>query len=307
MNSVASLSIDASSLDQLKREAGRDPKAAAKKAATQFEAMFLQMVLKSMRDATPQSGFLQDSSNQMFNGMLDSQISQKLASKGMGLAQAIERQLTNQMKTVATGDGGMPIAMSLDRLRDQLTPPDGKLTVGKGFAAADVVAPAPPNTSNLSASQREFVQQLWVPAQVAEKSTGIPALFIIGQAALETGWGKHQIKDSNGNFSFNLFGIKAGASWQGAKVSATTAEYLDGKRVKVVANFRAYSSYGESVQDWANLMRSNPRYSRVLKTGGSAAEFAQGLQRAGYATDPAYADKLNRVIDRAMMVRKLVV
>jgi peptidoglycan hydrolase FlgJ len=307
MNSVASLSIDASSLDQLKREAGRDPKAAAKKAATQFEAMFLQMVLKSMRDATPQSGLLQDSSNQMFSGMLDSQISQKLASKGMGLAQAIERQLTSQMKADPKIEGSMPIAISLDRLRNQMALPEGNVTVSKNLATASVSSSTPPSINHLSASQSEFVQQLWAPAQAAEKSTGIPALFIIGQAALETGWGKHQIKDGNGNLSFNLFGIKAGASWQGAKVSATTAEYLDGRRVKVVENFRSYGSYSESVQDWAKLMRSNPRYSQVLKTGGSAAEFAQRLQRAGYATDPAYADKLNRTIDRALMVRKLVV
>jgi peptidoglycan hydrolase FlgJ len=307
MKSVASLSIDAGSLDQLKREAGRDPKAAAKKAATQFEAMFLQMVLKSMRDATPQSGLLQDSSNQMFSGMLDSQISQKLASKGMGLAQAIERQLTSQMKTDPKVEGSMPIAISLDRLRNQLVHPEGRVVVSKTLPTTSVSSSVPPSTNHLSASQNEFVQQLWAPAQAAEKSTGIPALFIIGQAALETGWGKHQIKDAKGNLSFNLFGIKASASWQGAKVSATTAEYLDGKRVKVVENFRAYGSYSESVQDWAKLMRSNPRYSQVLKTGGSVAEFAQGLQRAGYATDPAYADKLNRTIDRALMVRKLVV
>jgi peptidoglycan hydrolase FlgJ len=307
MNSVSSLSIDASSLDQLKREAGRDPKTAAKKAATQFEAMFLQMVLKSMRDATPQSGLLQDSSNQMFSGMLDSQISQKLASKGMGLAQAIERQLTAQMKTAPTPEGTMPMAISLDRLRNQLAPLEGPARGGSSGATADVVSTASPRSSNLNTSQREFVQQLWVPAQAAERSTGIPALFIIGQAALETGWGKHQIKDSNGNLSFNLFGIKAGASWQGAKVSATTAEYLDGKRVKVVESFRAYGSYGESVLDWAKLMKSNPRYSQVLKANGNATEFAQGLQRAGYATDPAYADKLNRVIDRTLMMRKLVV
>jgi peptidoglycan hydrolase FlgJ len=307
MNAASSLSIDASSLDQLKREAGRDPKAAAKKAATQFEAMFLQMVLKSMRDATPQSGLLQDSSNQMFSGMLDSQISQKLASKGMGLAQAIERQLTSQMKTDPKVEGSMPLAISLDRLRNQLALPEGQSTGGKALSTVGVLPSAPSSANSLSASQREFVQQLWAPAQAAEKSTGIPALFVIGQAALETGWGKHQIKDSKGNLSFNLFGIKAGASWQGAKVSATTAEYLDGKRVKVVESFRAYSSYSESVQDWAKLMGSNPRYSQVLKTGGSAAEFAQGLQRAGYATDPAYADKLHRTIDRALMVRKLVV
>ena len=257
MNATNGLAIESRSLEQLKQEAARDPKSAVRKAATQFEAMFLQMVLKSMRDATMQSGLTQDSSQQTFTTMLDSQLAQKMAGRGMGLADALTRQMSRQMKFDPENSGplelkplnrpsaaplsGMP-QISLERLRAQLgsSAPPG----APPGTAASVGAPTPgpmPSTANLSASQRSFVQGLWEPALAAERSTGVPASFIIGQAALETGWGKHQIRDAQGNPSFNLFGIKAGSSWNGPSVSATTTEYKDGNRMKVVEKFRAYS------------------------------------------------------------------
>lgn len=286
------LAIESRSLEQLKLDAARDPKSAVRKAATQFEAMFLQMVLKSMRDAMPQSGLTQDSSSQMYTGMLDSQLSQKMAGKGMGLAEVLTKQLSKQISGKPAADGLPTISLP------QATTPQ----VSKSDSLSGL-----PSTANLSPSQRAFVERLWEPATAAERTTGVPALFVIGQAALETGWGKHEIKDAQGNNSFNLFGIKAGASWKGATVSATTTEYKEGTKLKVVEQFRAYGSYAESIGDWARLMSTSPRYGQVIKTGGSASEFAQGMQRAGYATDPAYATKLQKTIEQTLQVRRLVV
>ena len=115
------------------------------------------------------------------------------------------------------------------------------------------------------------------------------------QAALETGWGKSELRFTDGKPTYNLFGIKAGRSWNGAVAEATTTEYVNGAAQKTVERFRAYSSYAEAFRDYANLLASNPRYAGVLNQQ-DAAGFARGLQQAGYATDPMYAAKLERII-----------
>ena len=137
-----------------------------------------------------------------------------------------------------------------------------------------------------------------------EAATGIPASFTIAQAAHETGWGKKQIKMADGSDSFNLFGIKAGPNWKGPVAEVTTTEYVNGQAQKVKARFRAYSSYEESFKDYARLMKESPRYQEVLANAGSARGFAQGLQKAGYATDPQYAEKLGRVIDTTLRLQR---
>ena len=134
----------------------------------------------------------------------------------------------------------------------------------------------------------------------ASNATGIPARFLLGQAALESGWGKHEIRAADGSQSFNLFGIKAGRNWKGPTVEVMTTEYVDGAPRKLLQKFRAYASYTEAFQDYAALMQGNRRYAAVLKQSDGAG-FAQGLQRAGYATDPRYADKLTSILNGARM------
>ena len=133
-------------------------------------------------------------------------------------------------------------------------------------------------------------------AEAAAAASGIPATFMLAQAALETGWGKREIIGADGSASHNLFGIKAGAGWSGPTVDVTTTEYLAGRPQKMVQRFRAYASEAESFADYARMMRSSPRYAAVAAAGGDARAFANGLQKAGYATDPAYASKLGKVI-----------
>jgi len=173
--------------------------------------------------------------------------------------------------------------------------------------AASTLAPATP----LSRKQVDFVQQHGAAARAAEAQSGIPAAFMIGQAAHESGWGRQEIRNADGSSAKNLFGIKAGAGWNGPVAEITTTEYVDGVAQKVTAKFRAYVSYDESFRDYARMLKDSPRYAAVAAqaaqgaaSAASAAGFAQGLQRAGYATDPAYADKLARVINTTMRVQR---
>ena len=265
---IGSLAIDSQSLNKLRLQAKQSPDQALKAAAQQFETVFLNMMLKSMRDATPQDGAFDSEQTKMFTGMLDQQLAQSMASsRSVGLADIMVKQLSrNQtVSTPATSDA-------------------------KPSAPANAVPSA--YTAEV---QQSFVDKFRAPAQAASRATGIPAHHILGQAALESGWGKREIKMPDGSDSHNLFGIKAGKDWSGKVADVTTTEYHNGVATKQVEKFRAYGSYTEAFQDYANLLSDNPRYSGVLGQADSKA-FAQGMQQAGYATDPHYADKLASVI-----------
>ncbi len=263
---LSSLAIDSQSLDKLRLQAKQTPDKALKAAAKQFESVFLNMMLKSMRDATPQDGEFDSEQTKMFTGMLDQQLAQAMAARGIGLADVMVKQLSRNQATTAPATGtAAPAATS---------------TIPSAYKT-DV--------------QQSFINKLRVPAQQASRSTGIPAHLILGQAALESGWGKREIKMADGSSSYNLFGIKAGRDWNGKVAEVTTTEYHNGVASQQVERFRAYSSYKESFQDYARLLSNNPRYAGVMGQG-DAKVFAQGLQQAGYATDPHYADKLAGVI-----------
>ena len=172
--------------------------------------------------------------------------------------------------------------------------------------AAAPRSPAQPDLSQLSGPQADFVRKVWPHALLAEQKTGVPAAFIVGQAALESGWGRHEIRNTDGSPSFNLFGVKATGGWQGGSAAASTTEYVGGQPTRRVERFRAYGSYGEAFQDWASMMASSPRYSRVIQSGGSVQAFAANMQRAGYATDPAYGAKLEKTIQKTLTLQRLV-
>lgn len=266
--------FDASALAAIKRQAKTSDPAALKAAAQQFEALFLQMVLKSMRDATPKDGLFDSDQTRLYESLLDQQMSQVLAAKGgTGLAALIESQLSRN---------------ATDPLIRAMEPPPLLST-----AASPVSSAADANMALPAA--RDFTDRMWAHATEAARATGIPAQFLVAQAALETGWGRSEPRRADGQSSYNVFGIKAGRNWTGASVEATTTEYVDGVARQRIERFRAYGSYAEAFRDYASLLASSPRYAAVLGSG-DAASFAQGLQRAGYATDPAYADKLTRII-----------
>jgi flagellar protein FlgJ len=276
----AALSTDTKSLDALKASATKDPKAAIRETAKQFEALFMQQLMKSMREATMSSGMLDNAGTQMGTEMLDTQFANQMTGMRGGLSDVIMRQLERQMSGTPAAQQAAPAA-----------------------AAAGAAARSDPRPA-LSASQADFVRTHTSAAKAAEAQTGIPATFMVAQAAHESGWGKHEIRNADGTSAFNLFGIKAGAGWKGATTSITTTEVEAGQAHKVVAKFRAYASYAESFKDYAQLMKDNPRYAGVVAAGNNADAFAQGLQRAGYATDPAYADKLTRVINTTLRLQR---
>jgi flagellar protein FlgJ len=305
--------LDANSLGDLKQSAKAGSPEALKGAATQFESMFVNMMMKSMRDATPQDGMTDSQETKTFTGMLDQQMSQKMAKRGIGLADVLVRQLTVQQKgqqlmqdmnKQALGIGGGQQAGAANgaaALRMQADP-DTMPTDGVAKAGAAGVTGAARGTDNANkpAHVRAFQEKLADAAEEAEQATGVPAKFMMGQAALETGWGRRVIRNADGTSSNNLFGIKAGPGWKGKVATAVTTEYINGKPHTRVEKFRAYDSHADAFKDYARLLSNNPRYEKVLAHGGDAAAFAHGLQRAGYATDPQYAAKLSRIIKHSL-------
>jgi flagellar protein FlgJ len=264
---VGGLAIDGQNLDRLKLQSKQAPDQALKTVAKQFETVFLNMMLKSMREATPQEGVFDSEQTKMFTGMLDQQLAQSMADRGVGLADVMVRQLTRNQQTIE--------------------------------AATASAAPASPAAAIPSAYRgdvlQSFIDKMRPHAEQASRSTGIPAHLIVGQAALESGWGKREIKNADGSNSFNLFGIKANKGWEGKVAEVSTTEYHNGIASKQVERFRAYGSYTEAFQDYAKFLGDDPRYAGVLEQSDAKA-FAQALQKAGYATDPRYADKLAGVI-----------
>jgi flagellar protein FlgJ len=266
-------------LSTLRSRAASDPKAVIKAAAKQFEAMFMQQLMKSMRESSMATGMLDNAGTQMGTEMLDTQFANKMTGLPGGLSDVIARQLERQM-TGAAPAAAVP-------------------------AASAANAPARSNaTAKVKPSQEEFLRMHDASARAAEEQTGIPAAFMVAQAAHESGWGKREIRNPDGTSANNLFGIKAGAGWKGKVAQVMTTEVIDGQPRKVVAKFRAYASYEESFRDYAQMMKASPRYAKVVAAGNSAQGFARGLQRAGYATDPAYADKLTRVINTTLRMQR---
>jgi flagellar protein FlgJ len=289
-NASDALALDGGALESLKRKAregaaGGDQKQAVRQAARQFEAVFMNMLMKSMRDAGQKDGMLESDSTRAYTGMFDQQVAQKMSEKGVGLADMIVKALDKRTVDPAAVPqaGRRDAASTLDRLRSATATANG--------AASGAAAPGAP--------AREFVRARWADAQSAAEATGVPAQFILGQAALESGWGKRDIKFADGSTSHNLFGVKAGPNWKGPVVEATTTEYVGGVARKSVEKFRAYASYAESFADYAKVIGNNPRYAATLKSG-NASQFAQSLQQAGYATDPHYARKLTAVINQTL-------
>jgi flagellar protein FlgJ len=195
------------------------------------------------------------------------------------------------------------IARQMEKQIQSATQPVASKTDSANTTPVDLAKPDAPVRPPQQAAAN-FVQQHQEAAQAAEAASGIPASFMIAQAAHETGWGRKEIRNPDGSSAHNLFGIKAGANWNGPTTDVTTTEYIGGVARKVVQKFRAYASYAESFADYAKLMANNPRYQKVVAAGSNAQAFAQGLQKAGYATDPAYADKLGRVINTTLRLQR---
>jgi flagellar protein FlgJ len=276
--------LDVQGFDSLRSKLAASPQQGIRTAAKQFDATFITMMLKSMRDATPQDGPLDSREGSQFTSMMDEQMAQQMSSKGIGVADAMIKQLMNN-SGVQGSEAGEGNTAALNAL-------------AKAVGYSRNSALTPPLRGDGTTHVDAFVDKLASSAQAASETTGVPARFIIGQAALESGWGKREILKSNGETSHNVFGIKATKDWTGKTVSTVTTEYRNGQPQRVVEKFRAYGSYHEAMADYAQLLKNNPRYAQVLNGSHDAAGFAIGMQRAGYATDPHYAKKLMSIMDR---------
>lgn len=423
------LAIDTKGVDQLRQSSKQNASQSVKAVAQQFESLFMNSVMKSMREASAQEGGVFDNQqSKMFTGMLDQQLSQNMAKRGVGLADVLIRQLspkgvvspeeasknalaklgseTSNGTSSALNSTGHNVASNtlknsfesvnkpalnptlihslnkssasspskigheafdadhrslsaispakaklladlqamsemdanfradspsksddisglsqlgnfspaaLSKYLDNISPKaSNKAQDGKMLAIDDVrpklrngIDVNAVNVSSVTGSRRpahvrEFQTKLAAQAEEASRTTGIPAKFLLGQAALESGWGKREIKTADGKASHNLFGIKAGPSWKGKVVEAVTTEYINGTPQLRREKFRAYDSYTEAFRDYGRLLSKNPRYENVIANAQDASSFARGLQRAGYATDPNYAAKLTRIINNSL-------
>jgi flagellar protein FlgJ len=279
VKAAANLAIDGQSLAQLRAQAKSSPDQALKAAAQQFESVFMNMMLKSMREATPQDGMMDSDQTRMFTGMLDSQLSQNMSSKGIGLADMLVKQLSRTGLSAPSHQS--PVAGSPLPVSSSQNPVSSYQTVPSAYNAT---------------TQQDFVSKMLPHAMQASRASGVPPQLILGQAALESGWGKREIAMADGGNSYNLFGIKAGAGWHGKVTEVMTTEYKNGVPSKQLEKFRAYSSYTEAFNDYAGMLSSNPRYAPVMQQSASPAGMAQALQKSGYATDPNYAEKLVSVM-----------
>jgi len=227
-----------------------------------------------------------------------------MAQRGVGLADMLERQLSRTVnKPLPTDADSPPVDIPLARNLSDMD----KAKLFSGIASTYDMPSQNDKSNQRRNSQRPahveaFQNRLQADADLASQSTGIPAKFMLAQAALETGWGKKEIRARDGSSAHNLFGIKAGSNWTGKVVEASTIEYIKGVPQRRIEKFRAYDSYAEAFRDYANVLRSNPRYEKVLANAQDVHGFAYGLQKAGYATDPRYAEKLTNIINQSLSV-----
>ena len=292
------LATDIQSLGGLKLQAGKNNPAAIKETAKQFESLFMRELIKSMREATMKSGMLDSPGGDLGADMLDQQLAVQLSGQPGGLSDLIAQQLSRQMSGNAQAASPTPASNA--------TAPAGTSTLSlRNANTPQPMAPIATGSRKPTETQANFVNKHSDIANKVEKATGIPASYMLGQAGHETGWGRSEIKSKGGDPSFNLFGIKAGANWKGKVAEITTTEYVNGQAEKKVARFRAYESYEDSFKDYARLISDSPRYAKAREQTGSAYAYASGLQKAGYATDPQYADKLSRAINTTLQLRRI--
>lgn len=291
---TAAVYTDFSGLARLRHAAQQDASPeTVRKVAQQFEALFIQMMLKNLRETGVEGGLFGSDQEKLYRDMFDQQLSVDLSEKGaLGLADLLVRQLSR-----TPGQGGAAPGTAVApraTLPAQGAAPHAETTAAVP-APVQTVAPPPAPAEEAIRTPEEFIRVMAPHAEAAARELGVPARVLLAQAALESGWGQGVMRQADGRSSHNLFGIKADARWSGPRVVAETLEYEDGIAVKRREAFRAYASYADSFADYAAFLRDNPRYGAALAAGADGAAFARGLQQAGYATDPDYAGKISRI------------
>lgn len=265
---------DFQGLRNLKARATRDAPAALEAVAQQFEALFLNMMLDSMRAATIDGGLDDSGEGELYQQLFDRQIASGIASgEGIGIARMLVEQLSR----------------SIPGAKRPVADPPARAIGDSTAAAGGAGEPG-------GGSPARFIREVLPHARRAAADLGVDPMALVAQAALETGWGARLPRRADGSSSMNLFGVKAGGSWSGERVAAGTLEFEGGLPARRVEQFRAYDSVGQSFDDYVQLLRGSPRYAAALEAGGDPARYAEALQAAGYATDPDYAAKLRAIL-----------
>ena len=283
----ASIYTDFQGLTELKAQARQDESGSLDEVARQFESVLTQMMISSMREASMGESEMDSEQSLFYRDMYDKQLSLHLSQGGgLGLAAVIKRQLSaaeslpDQAGRAIDAYRSMPVTASSIQAFD--SPP---------FEPAELKIDGPAS----------FIQQLWPQAEKAAQTLGLPTEALLAQAALESGWGQGMIRHADGANSHNLFGIKADQRWDGERVTVSTLEYEQGVAVRKRAYFRAYASYEESFRDYVDFVQLSPRYQAAQEAAAHPDDYFRKLQDAGYATDPAYAEKVMRVMQGSEM------
>ncbi len=294
---TAPVYTDIQALNKLKYASDENSPETLRLVAEQFEAIFLQMMLKSAHGESNEDDLFNDQQTEFYQDWHDKQLAINLAAgQGIGIADMLVKQLqmsgSSEQKTEKAESNKQ--SFSVDHIIRQA--PAAVVPLSAQEISAPVVSlPAVSLPTASMNTPQEFVQQLWPHAKAASEKLGVAPEVILAQAALETGWGKKVNKHASGESSYNLFNIKADGRWQGESVSVGTLEFRQGVAVRETAKFRAYDSYEESFADFVNFIKTSPRYQPALAVADDAQSFTRELSAAGYATDPEYANKIMRI------------
>ncbi|ABM61299.1 flagellar assembly peptidoglycan hydrolase FlgJ [Halorhodospira halophila] len=269
--------------------------------ARQFEAVFVEMMLGQMRQATPGDEIFGGNAEETYRDLFDRQMAVQMSREGggMGLAPMIEEQLRENAGFETDRTQGLPRDVADYRHSAVPVQPDDEERAAAAEEGDETGRGGGLGGKGAGwSSPQAFVEEITPAAKETAERLGVPAVALVAQAALETGWGQHMVADSDGRSSNNLFNIKAhSADWQGDAVRVPTLEYRNGIPQREMADFRAYESVADSFADYADFLERNPRYREALEVGEDAGQYVEALQRAGYATDPQYAEKLQRIME----------
>jgi flagellar protein FlgJ len=304
---------------ELRQQAREGSPEAVDATARQFEALFIQMMLKSMRDAIASDNPFEGDQVKFYREMFDQQLALELSrGEGIGLRESLVRELAPPADTTAVGE---ELALPTQRVpARRATTPAEPGSIAPPLPAYTAVLPSDPSTHRIREtapaesvrsptpwrpdSPQAFVETLWPHAEAAAADLGVAPEVLLAQSALETGWGRHVIRRADGSSSYNLFGIKAHGGWQGERAHVGTLEYVNGIPERQRAAFRAYESPAESFADYVEFLQRNPRYRQALAQAPDAEGYLRGLQAAGYATDPQYANKILSILNQDVLQQR---
>jgi flagellar protein FlgJ len=302
--------IDPATLSRLREASRSESGGALDAAASQFEALFLQMMLKSMRAGSLGGGLMDSKQVEFYREMFDQQLAVALSkSRTVGIADVVVGQLGGEPTVDPDTATGALSAFQRPPLRAPAPSPETATEAAAPSGAAATTPQAPQDSRNTRVAEiagpEKFVSSLWSVAEKTAALLGVPPRVLLAQAALETAWGRSIPKLEDGSSSNNLFGIKAHPGWEGRRAHARTLEFTEAGAQRVRAQFRAYDSLLESFQDYGRLISGDPRYAQALQSGGDPGRYLEALQQGGYATDPSYAAKIKSIVDGDTLVGAL--